>query len=137
MQEWITIGNTALIQKDPVKGNDPSNYRPITCLPSTWKILTGIIAEETYTFLERRSLLSEEQNGCRKGSRGTWDLLYIDRMLLQEFKKTSKSLGVSIEERCQKWKEKTFPGQFLSQTENETGNDRWSWLRNTKAIDFV
>ena len=66
--EWMTKGKTVLIQKDPAKGNDPSNYRPITCLPLAWKILTGIIAEETYTFLEQRSLLPEEQKGCRKGS---------------------------------------------------------------------
>ena len=34
-------------------------------------------------------------------------------------------------ERCQAWKEKTLHGQFLRQTENEAGSDRWSWLRNT------
>ena len=34
-------------------------------------------------------------------------------------------------ERCQAWKEKTLHGQFLRQTENEAGNDRWNWLRNT------
>ena len=74
---WRTKGRTVLIQKEPAKGNDPSNYRPITCLPLAWKILTGIIAEEIYTFLERTFLLPEEQKGCRKGSRGTGDLLYI------------------------------------------------------------
>ena len=35
-------------------------------------------------------------------------------------------------ERCQAWKEKTLHGQFLRQTENEAGIDRWSWLRNTR-----
>ena len=94
VQEWMTKGKKVLIQKDPVNGNDPSNNRPITCLPLAWKILTGIIAEETYTFLERRSLLPEEQNVCRKGSRGTGDLLYIDRMLLQEVKRRSKNLAM-------------------------------------------
>ena len=85
--EWMTKGKIMLIQKDPAKGNDPSNYRPITCLLLARKILTGIIAEETCTFLEQRSLLPEEQKECRKGSRGTGDLLYIDRMLLQEVKR--------------------------------------------------
>ena len=69
----------------------PSNYRPISCLPLAWKILTGIIAVETYIFLEKRSLLPEEQKGCRKGSRGTGDLLYIDRILLQEVKRRRKN----------------------------------------------
>ena len=93
--EWMTKGKTVLIQKDPAKGNDPSNYRPITCLPLAWKILTGIIAQETYTFLEQRSLLPEKQKGCRKGSRGTGDLLYIDRMLLQEVKRRNKNLAMA------------------------------------------
>ena len=26
---------------------------------------------------------------------------------------------------------KTLHGQFVRQTENEAGSDRWSWLRNT------
>ena len=34
-------------------------------------------------------------------------------------------------ERCQAWKEKTLHGQFVRQTENEAGSDRWSWLSNT------
>ena len=31
--EWMTKGRTRLIQKDESKGNDVSNFRPITCLP--------------------------------------------------------------------------------------------------------
>ena len=83
----MTKGKTVLIQKDPAKGNDPSNYRPTTCLPLAWKILTGIIAEETYTFLEQRSLLP--------GSRGTADLLFIDKMLLQEVQRRNKNLAMA------------------------------------------
>ena len=39
--DWITKGKTTLIQKDPSKGTAPNNYRPITCLPMMWKILTA------------------------------------------------------------------------------------------------
>ena len=39
---WMTKERTVLLQKDKAKGNDFSNYRPITCLPLAWKILTGI-----------------------------------------------------------------------------------------------
>ena len=52
-----------------------SNYRPITCLPLMWKLLTGMIAEDMYTHLEGRGILPEEQKGCKKDSRGTNDLL--------------------------------------------------------------
>ena len=42
-----------------------------------WKLFTSMIAESIYTFLDDK-LFPEEQKGCRKGSRGTNDLLYID-----------------------------------------------------------
>ena len=35
---WLTKGRTALLQKDKSKGNIASSYRPITCLPLTWKL---------------------------------------------------------------------------------------------------
>ena len=79
MDDQVTRGRTVLIQKDVTKGNIASNYRPITCLPLMWKILTGIITEKVYNSLEERELLPEEQKGCRRGSRGTNDLLFIDK----------------------------------------------------------
>ena len=50
-----------LIQKDKVKGNIASNYRPITYLSLLWKVLTGILADEIYDYLETKMLLPEEQ----------------------------------------------------------------------------
>ncbi|TWW59283.1 hypothetical protein D4764_06G0008130 [Takifugu flavidus] len=41
--EWLTQGPTVLIMKDPQKGTILSNYWPITCLSTTWKLLSGII----------------------------------------------------------------------------------------------
>ena len=52
LPEWMTHGRTVLCQKDPRKGNTADNYRPITCLPLVWKLLTGVIAEEMYNYLE-------------------------------------------------------------------------------------
>ena len=51
-----------------------------------WKLLTGVIADQTYAHLDQEKLLSEEQKGWRKGSRGTNDLLYIDRAVIKEVK---------------------------------------------------
>ena len=69
---WLTRGRTSLLQKDKNKGNVASNYRPITCLPLMWKLLTGAIADQIYdAHLDQEKLLPEEQKGCRKGSRGT------------------------------------------------------------------
>ena len=42
------------------KGNVASNYRPITCLPLMWKLLTGVIADQIYAHLDQEKLLPEE-----------------------------------------------------------------------------
>ena len=39
-------------------------------------------------------MLPEEQKGCRKGPRGTNDLLYIDRAVIKEFKSRKKNLAM-------------------------------------------
>ena len=49
----MTHGLTVLCQKDPRKDNAVENYLPITCLPLMWKLLTGVIAEEMYDYLEQ------------------------------------------------------------------------------------
>ena len=95
MHSWLTRERTSLLQKDKSKGNVASNYRPITCLPLMWKLLTGAIADQIVTHLDQKKLLPEEQKGCRKGSRGTNDLLYIDRAVIQEVKSTNKNLAMA------------------------------------------
>ena len=90
---WLTRGKTSLLQKDKSKGNVASNYRPITCLPLMWKLLIGIIADQIYAQLDQEKLLPEQQKGCRKGSRGTNDLLYIDTAVIKEVKSRTKNLA--------------------------------------------
>ena len=91
----MTKGQTVLIQKDKTKAKEASNYRPITCLPIAWKILTGTLADEIYSFMEKKAMLPEEQKGGRKGSMGTADLLYIDRMIMKEVKARKRGIAVA------------------------------------------
>ena len=93
--EWMTKGKTILIQKDPLKGTVPNNYRPIMCLPITWKIHTEKIREEIYDLLTSRRLFLEEQKGCHKGSRGTGELLYTDQHILDVNKVRQKNLAMA------------------------------------------
>ena len=65
LPEWMTNGRTVLCQKDPQKGNTADNYQPITCLPLMWKLLTEVIAEEMYNYLEREKILPEKQKECK------------------------------------------------------------------------
>lgn len=92
---WMTAGRPVLIQKDKSKGKVASNYRPITRLPLVWKLLTGVLADEIYEFLESNNILEEEQKGCKKNSRGTHDSLFIDRMVMREAKLNQRNLAVA------------------------------------------
>ena len=40
-------------------------------------------------------MLPEEQKGCKKRSRGTNDLLYIDRAIIREVKLRKKNLAIA------------------------------------------
>ena len=92
---WLIRGRTSLLQKDKSKGNVASNYRPITCLPLTWKLLTGVFVDQIYAHLDQEKLLPEEQKGCRKGSKRTNDLLSIDRAVIKEVKSRNKNLPMA------------------------------------------
>ena len=96
---WMTKGRTGLVQKDKKKGNAANNYRPITCLPLLclpilWKLLTGVIPNDLYDYLESHSMPPEEQRGCRRRRTSTHDLLYIDRMVLNEVRQRKKGLSM-------------------------------------------
>ena len=56
-----------------------------------WKLLTGVIADQIYPHLDQEKLLPEEQKGYRRGSRGTNDLFYIDRVVIKKVKSRNKN----------------------------------------------
>ena len=59
------------------------------------KLLSFVIADQICGHLDKRKLLPEEQKGCRNRSRGTNDLLYIDRTVVVEIKSREKNLGIA------------------------------------------
>ena len=63
---WLIRGRISLLQKDKSRGNVASNYRPITCLASMWKLLIGVITDQIYANLDQEKLLPEEQKGQEK-----------------------------------------------------------------------
>ena len=73
INRWMIKGRTVLIQKDKSKGNEAGNYYPIMCFSLIWKLLTGIIVDEIYGFLENKGILPEEQKVCRRKSKGAGD----------------------------------------------------------------
>ena len=55
-----------------------------------WTLLLLVIADQIYGHLDQQKLVPEEQKGCRERSRGTNDLLYIDRVVIGEVKSKKK-----------------------------------------------
>ena len=51
--------------------------------------------EEIYYSLTSRGWFPEEQKGCRKESRGTTELLYLDQLILNESKTRRRNLAMS------------------------------------------
>ena len=60
-----------------------------------WKLQTGVIAYQINAHLDQGKLLPEEQKECTKGSRGTNDLLYIDREVIKEVMSRNKNLAMA------------------------------------------
>ena len=92
---WMTTGRTVLCQKDQERGSAVDNYRPMSCLPLAWKLMTGIIADSMYEFFVENDVLPVEQKGCRRNSRGTKDQLLIDKMVLADCKRKHKNLAMA------------------------------------------
>ena len=90
----MTTGRTVLLLKDKGKGNKMSNYRPITCLPLTRRLITGIAADEIYNHLEQNYLLPGEQKDCCRNSRGTKDQLLIGKAVMENCKR--RKVGLSM-----------------------------------------
>lgn len=60
-RDQLTQGRTVLIMKGPHKGTSPSHYSSITCLSTSWKLLSGIIAAK----LNRH--MSQHKSKAQKG----------------------------------------------------------------------
>ena len=79
--QWLVTGKSSLLPKNS-HTELAKNYRPITCLNTTFKTLTGIIATRIENHLYDNNILAEEQQGGRRGSYGTKQQLLINKSVL-------------------------------------------------------
>ena len=76
---WKTATITALHKKGD--HSDPTNFRPISILPSVSKILEKIIHTQLYKYLTDNNTSSTQQSGFRKGhSTGTCLVNFPDKI---------------------------------------------------------
>lgn len=92
--EFLSRGKTFLLPKS-TSTQDPSQYRPITCLPTLYKVITSCIANRIYKHLDEFNILSEEQKGCRRKHMGCKEQLIIDSTILKHVQKRRKDLFVA------------------------------------------
>lgn len=91
MPEFYTTGITYLLPKNELTTN-PANYRPITCLPTIYKILTACISKLIYEHCENNDILYEQQKGCRKNSQGCKEQLTIDNVVMSQAYKDKRNI---------------------------------------------
>ena len=94
LPQWLVAGITTLIIKSLDKGPVASNYRPITCLPTTWKLLSGILVDKLIQYLDERNIMAPEQKGIMPGGRGSKTQLLIDKMACLDSKYRRTNLTV-------------------------------------------
>ena len=92
--KWLTTGTTSLLPKSK-DTTLPNKYRPICCLPTTYKLLTGMISDAIYDHLDPNQYLEEEQKGCRRQRQGTKHQLLINNSILEDCKRRARNLSMA------------------------------------------
>ncbi|XP_045456452.1 uncharacterized protein LOC123666403 [Melitaea cinxia] len=94
LPKFMTTGTTFLLYKSGCTA-DPKNYRPITCLPTIYKLLTSVLVAKITKHITTNNILATTQNGCKSGSRGTKELLLIDMTICQQVRRNRKNLAAA------------------------------------------
>ena len=93
--EWLSWGRTVTLPKtedlSPVK-----DYRPITCLNTSYKISTGMLAKYMKEHAMRNNVWDEGQLGAIDGVLGAVDQLLIDKCIVDEVREHKRNLAVAF-----------------------------------------
>ncbi len=94
MPKWLIRGRTVLIPKEGFSGR-ADQYRPITCLNTTYKLVTATLAGIIMDHVLENGAIPIEQKALRKGMRRCLDALVIDGTIAEEAKKEKRDLSVA------------------------------------------
>ncbi len=84
MPAFLTLGATYLLPKDKSNTQDPAKYRPITCLPTVYKVITSCITQRIYSHCEQNNIIAPQQKGCTRDSMGCKEQLIIDAVICNQ-----------------------------------------------------
>ena len=85
----------------------------------------GLLSIEDTVDLANLGLKSYVRNSCERLLVAARQIEDCQGESVKDFKNRKEI------ERKQEWKDKTLHGQFLRQTDDETGKERWMWLKGT------
>ena len=91
---WPT-GRTVQIPKTKDLSNE-QKHRPITCLNTSYKIMTGLIGKYMRKYALENNIWDEGQLGAVEGVIGTVDQLIIDNCIMEEVKTYHRNLAVAF-----------------------------------------
>ena len=93
--EWWPAGRAVLLPK--MKNlSDEKNYHPVTCLNTSYKILTGLVVKYMRKHIAVNKIWDEGQLGAVEGILSTVDQLIIDRCIMEEVKQHHCNLPVAF-----------------------------------------
>ena len=92
--EWLVEGSTILLHKK-AETWIPKNYRPIACLPTTFKVMTLILTDRLYQHLDTQNIMVIEQGGCKRNCYGCKDQLMINNAILEDCHMKRKNLSTA------------------------------------------
>ena len=92
--QWWPAGRTVLIPKTKELG-DEKNYRPITCLNTSYKLMTGLIGKYMRDHAMENDIWDEGQLGGVEGVLGTVDQLLMDVCIMEEVRSYHRNLVVA------------------------------------------
>lgn len=72
------------------KTDDPTKYRPISCLSTVYKTLTGIQTTRIQNHITSKNIINQEQKECYKDSYGEKEQLLINKMMVENSRKAQK-----------------------------------------------
>ena len=80
---WISDGRIVLVYKSGSR-SDPSNFRPIACLNTCYKLLTGFVTAYLNQYVTERHILASEQRALQKRAWACTHALLLDQTLMAD-----------------------------------------------------
>ena len=87
---WLPGARTVMIPK--CKDPRAKDHRPITCLNTSYKLITAVINHNLRKIEASQNMLQLDQRGGKPGSMGCTDNLLVDRMVLEDAQFNLKNL---------------------------------------------